>query len=88
MICVHNVVAASATVGLINKEGAIIRKTLLPTLYYVLFGGALGYTILHGFGWNIGTVIVLGTVAGFVYLLVRFGGNPPGLSQPGSAHKG
>ena len=31
MICVHNVVAASATVGLINKEGAIIRKTLLPT---------------------------------------------------------
>lgn len=44
--------------------------------------------ILHGFGWNIGTVIVLGTVAGFVYLLARFGGNPPGLSQPGSAHKG
>ncbi len=88
MICVHNVVAASATVGLINKEGAIIRKTLIPTLYYVLFGGALGYTILHGFGWNIGTVIVLGTVAGFAFLLVRFGGTPPGVSQSRSVSRG
>ncbi len=28
MICVHNVVAASAVVGLVGKEGTVIRKTL------------------------------------------------------------
>jgi lactate permease len=30
MICVHNVVAASATVGLIGREGDLIRKALIP----------------------------------------------------------
>ena len=30
MICVHNVVAASATVGLVNREGDLIRMALLP----------------------------------------------------------
>jgi lactate permease len=30
MITVHNVVAASATVGLIGQEGALIRKTSSP----------------------------------------------------------
>ena len=34
MICVHNVVAASAVVGLVGKEGTVIRKTLIPV--YVL----------------------------------------------------
>lgn len=42
MICVHNVVAASATVGLLGKEGALIRKTLIPTLYYLTAAGILG----------------------------------------------
>ncbi len=88
MICVHNVVAASATVGLINKEGMIIRKTLMPTAYYALFGGALGYTILNGFAFHIGTGIILLTLAVFIYLLVRFGGTPPGLPETRSANKG
>lgn len=88
MICVHNVVAASATVGLINKEGAIIRKTLMPTLYYALFGGALGYMFLNGFGLNVGTGIVLATLAGFLYLLIRFGGKYPGLTETRSVSKG
>ena len=34
MIAIHNVVAASATVGLLGKEGVIMRITILPTLYY------------------------------------------------------
>ena len=42
MICVHNVVAASATVGLLGKEGALIRKTLIPTAYYLIAAGTLG----------------------------------------------
>lgn len=46
MICVHNVVAASAVVGLVGKEGAVIRKTLLPFAYYALFAGSLGYSIV------------------------------------------
>jgi lactate permease len=42
MVCVHNVVAASATVGLVGKEGLLIRRTLLPTIYYLVAAGILG----------------------------------------------
>jgi lactate permease len=35
-------VAASATVGLLGQEGALIRKTLIPTAYYLLAAGFLG----------------------------------------------
>ncbi|WP_173916679.1 L-lactate permease [Halobacillus sp. Marseille-Q1614] len=61
MICVHNVVAACAVVGLVGKEGDIIRKTILPFLYYATFAGGLGYSIVwtaeKGI-FNIGTIIV------------------------------
>ncbi|HUT09921.1 MAG TPA: L-lactate permease [Thermoguttaceae bacterium] len=46
MICVHNVVAASATVGLYGQEGALIRKTLIPTVYYLLAAGTIGCVVL------------------------------------------
>ncbi|MCM3588409.1 L-lactate permease [Mesobacillus maritimus] len=46
MICVHNVVAASAVVGLLGKEGDVIRKTLFPFVYYALLLGGLGYSIV------------------------------------------
>lgn len=42
MITVHNVVAASATVGLVGREGLLIRRTILPMTYYVVFAGVLG----------------------------------------------
>jgi lactate permease len=42
IICVSNIVAAEATVGLTGREGILIRKVLMPTLYYVGFGGLLG----------------------------------------------
>lgn len=45
-ICVHNVVAASAVVGLIGREGIIIRKTLGVFVYYASFAGCLGAAIL------------------------------------------
>ena len=41
MIAIHNVVAASATVGLLGQEGATLRKTIIPTFYYVLASGIL-----------------------------------------------
>jgi lactate permease len=44
-ICVHNVVAASAVVGLIGREGIIIRKTLGVFIYYASFAGCLGAAI-------------------------------------------
>lgn len=42
MIAIHNVVAASATVGLLGQEGPTLRKTCLPTLYYVTATGVVG----------------------------------------------
>ncbi|MEM6530362.1 MAG: L-lactate permease, partial [Chloroflexota bacterium] len=42
MIAIHNIVAAAATVGLLGREGALLRKTVIPTLYYVILSGVLG----------------------------------------------
>ncbi|MGY3727700.1 MULTISPECIES: L-lactate permease [Cobetia] len=50
MIAIHNVVAASATVGLLGREGITLRKTILPTLYYVIFAGIIGMIAFHGLG--------------------------------------
>ncbi len=50
MIAIHNVVAASATVGLLGKEGATLRKTILPTIYYLLVVGTLGLIAIHVVG--------------------------------------
>jgi lactate permease len=45
MICVHNVVAACATVGLTRVEGIVIRRNLLPAAAYALAVGALGMAL-------------------------------------------
>jgi lactate permease len=50
MIAIHNVVAASATVGLLGQEGNVLRKTIIPTLYYVLLVGSLGLFAVHVLG--------------------------------------
>ena len=42
VICVHNVVTACAVVGLIGKEGNVIRVTVFLFLYYILVAGILG----------------------------------------------
>ena len=78
MICVHNVVAASAVVGLLGREGSVIRLTLAPFAYYALLPGAIGYVILYsdtGF-LNIGTFLVA-LIAGLaVYAIARYGRAP------------
>jgi len=48
MIAIHNVVAASATVGLLGQEGKTLRMTILPTLYYVFGAGILGLVAAYG----------------------------------------
>ncbi len=50
MVAIHNVVAASATVGLLGREGITLRKTVWPTLYYVLFTGVIGLVAIYVMG--------------------------------------
>lgn len=52
MIAIHNVVAASATVGLLGQEGTTLRKTVLPTCYYVVTAGVLVMAALYILGIN------------------------------------
>ena len=69
MICVHNVVAASAVVGLLGKEGAVIRMTFLPFIYYALLPGSLGYLIVKHAETgpvNAGTVLVAAIALGAI----------------------
>lgn len=46
-ICVHNVVAASAVVGLTGRESAVIRKTLIVFAYYALLPGIAALILLR-----------------------------------------
>lgn len=45
VICVHNVVAACAVVGLVGKEGDVLRVTLWLFAYYVTLAGVLGLMV-------------------------------------------
>jgi lactate permease len=42
VICVHNVVAACAVVGLVGREGDVIRVTTIVFLYYIVVAGSIG----------------------------------------------
>lgn len=72
MICVHNVVAASAVVGMVGKEGTVIRKTLLPFAYYALLAGSVGYSIVwfsqKGL-FNLGTYIAATIAIAAIYII-------------------
>lgn len=50
MIAIHNVVAASATVGLLGGEGRVLRLTILPTIYYLVMAGLLAMIAIYGMG--------------------------------------
>ncbi|HHV63717.1 MAG TPA: L-lactate permease [Peptococcaceae bacterium] len=71
-ICIHNVVAASAVVGFVGREGDTIRKTFLFFLYYAFIPGAVGYSYLywdaHG-PFNLGTIILIVFYAAVIYML-------------------
>lgn len=66
MICVHNVVAAGAVVGMLGREGEIVRKTLIPMVYYVIQAGLIGQALITGaVGW---------WLAAAIFLVVAIGG--------------
>jgi lactate permease len=52
MFCIHNVVAASATVGLLGQEGVTLRRTIIPTIYYCVLTGIIGLVAIYVFGYQ------------------------------------
>ncbi|TVP69629.1 MAG: L-lactate permease [Nitriliruptor sp.] len=58
MLTVHNVVAAAATVGLVGREGDLMRKVAIPCAYYLLAAGTFTYLLVWGIGANVGTVML------------------------------
>lgn len=50
MIAVSNIVAASATVGLIGCEGLLIRRISLPLIYYLIAAGVIGFIAVYSLG--------------------------------------
>jgi lactate permease len=80
MICVHNVVAASAVVGMLGREGLVIRRTFWPFVYYALFTASVGYWAV----WqgtlgpvNAGSVIALIIVLTALVLIFRANRSTP-----------
>ena len=76
VICVHNVVAASAVVGLIGREGEVIRKTLMVFVYYALFTGAIGYGTVataKGSMFNIGYIVAVLIVLCAIAIIAKYG---------------
>ena len=74
MICVHNVVAASAVVGMLGREGQVIRRTFFPFVYYALFTASIGYSLV----WsdrlgavNAGSLIAVAIVMGAITVITR-----------------
>lgn len=88
MITVHNVVAASAVVGLVGREGDLIRQTVIPLTYYLLTAGALTYLLAYGLGLNAGMLmlaLILGALAALVVLMRRAArGAGPGREPTGT----
>jgi hypothetical protein len=71
--------------GLIGKEGVILRKTILPMLYYCALMGAVAFIWINGVGLNAGTValaVVLAVLAGTATWLYRDGGKTEQTPHP------
>lgn len=49
MVCVHNIVAVCAVVGLSGQEGIIIRRNIGPMLIYGISAGVMGLMLCYWF---------------------------------------
>jgi lactate permease len=47
MICINNIVAVSSVLGLSNKEGYILKRTVLPMVFYGLIAGLIALIFLY-----------------------------------------
>ncbi len=72
LVCVHNVVAASAASGITGKEGIFIRRMLIPLTFYLVFAGGIGIIAIHGFSFNSGTIL-LGVLAMVILTAIFIG---------------
>lgn len=50
MICVHNVIAACATVGLVGVEGLLIKRNLIPMTIVGVIVGIIGLILVYTIG--------------------------------------
>ena len=46
MICIHNIVAVCAVLGMIGKEGIILRRTIWPFVLYCLVAGTVCFYLI------------------------------------------
>lgn len=47
MICINNIVAVSSVLGLSNKEGYILKRTVIPMLIYGIIAGVVALLFLY-----------------------------------------
>ncbi|MDA0567161.1 L-lactate permease [Streptomonospora sp. S1-112] len=85
MITVHNVVAAAAVVGLVGREGDLIRQTAIPLVYYLLTAGALTYLLTYGIGFNAGLAVLAAVAAGLAGVVVLLRRSPGRAPKPSEA---
>lgn len=55
MVCIHNIIAACTVVGLVDREGEILKKTVIPFVLYGLVVGTVVF-ILINMGWGANTI--------------------------------
>ena len=46
MVCVHNIVAACAVVGLSGREGEVLRRTFWPFMVYGIIAGLICFLLV------------------------------------------
>ncbi|MFW6284021.1 MAG: L-lactate permease, partial [Desulfosalsimonas sp.] len=47
LVCIHNIVAASATVGLVGMEGVILKRNVIPLILYGAVVGVMGMVFAY-----------------------------------------
>lgn len=45
MVCINNIVAVCSLLGILNQEGVIIKRTVVPMIIYGLIAGVVGFLL-------------------------------------------
>lgn len=46
MVCINNIIAVSTILGIVNQEGYIIKKTIVPMMAYSVIAALVGFALL------------------------------------------